>query len=263
MGADGKSQESSSEAINCYYAIYLWYSLQDEQKTQFPLLLLAMEIRSVKTYWHTGPNSTVYESPFRNNYMVGNLGMLDVTSTVWFGDKSYYVHFINMMPITHVTALLFDHSYTQGEFYDVLKPLYNQTEQSWKGYFICNQAIVEPAKAWRNALTLETYQLDTAITKSQVLYWIATRPIPFNATFPPNNPGSCQNNPRCSKFGLQGLCCPTSNGMFLGCCHMLHNNTTETSNQKGLCQNNLKCTQLGLKGLCCPTVRGYFLNCCH
>ena len=51
--ANGKSQESSSEAINAYYAASLWCSLVQETKLHnFARLLLAMEIRSTKKYWY-------------------------------------------------------------------------------------------------------------------------------------------------------------------------------------------------------------------
>ena len=84
-----------------------------------------------KTYWHmtppphttsksSGANSTstaslgstslipvTYNPAFRENYMVGNLGMTDVTCTTWFGNENIYVHLINFMPVTAITAELF------------------------------------------------------------------------------------------------------------------------------------------------------------
>ena len=99
-------------------------------------LLLATEMTGAKTYWHMmsqdsgsssagGSNNTVvkntagtslvpipYNSVFRENYMVGNLGMTDATCTTWFGTENIYVHLINFMPVTAITAELFD----KGEF---------------------------------------------------------------------------------------------------------------------------------------------------
>jgi endoglucanase Acf2 len=50
--SNGKSQESSSEAVNAYYGASLW-SLVSEDVTlhNFARLLLAMELRSAQTYW--------------------------------------------------------------------------------------------------------------------------------------------------------------------------------------------------------------------
>lgn len=86
-----------------------------------------------------------YNPVFRGNYMVGNLGMTDVVSqlplffgtvpcakpndqtipvpldaenqtcTTWFGTENVYVHLINFMPVTAITAELFD----KGKFEEV------------------------------------------------------------------------------------------------------------------------------------------------
>ena len=91
--ADGKSQESSSEAVNCYYGAYLWSLVvakkrEGENKAKsnprmnFMKLILAMEIRSTKTYWHMVPPSEssnmdivhsmpIYNPSFDSNLMVG------------------------------------------------------------------------------------------------------------------------------------------------------------------------------------------------
>ena len=132
--ADGKSQESSSEAVNCYYGAYLWakvrwgHTADGNKIVNFARLLLATELTGAKTYWHMTPsddtnsrhlltNSTVvhswkppaaYNSEFQANYMVGNLGMTDATCTTWFGTENIYVHLINFMPVTAITSELFD-----------------------------------------------------------------------------------------------------------------------------------------------------------
>lgn len=142
--ADGKSQESSSEAVNCYYGAYLWSKVRwggkgDRKMVDYARLLLATEMTGAKTYWHMMPPqdgksggavdgtlaSTVgamvpvaYNPTFRGNYMVGNLGMTDVTCTTWFGTESIYVHLINFLPVTPITSELFD----KGKLLSLLIP---------------------------------------------------------------------------------------------------------------------------------------------
>jgi endo-1,3(4)-beta-glucanase len=104
--ANGKSQESSSEAVNCYFAVTLWSRLKEDLVLyNFSRLLLAMEIRSAQKYWHITPECPFASQPpfSTNNFMVGNLGGLDVTATTWFGSKPFYVHLINLLPITSIT----------------------------------------------------------------------------------------------------------------------------------------------------------------
>ena len=94
---NGKSQESSSEAVNCYYGAYLWSLVRHNATanpdadtstmTDFARLLLATEIRGAKTYWQMTPPSngtksdtsmSVYSPAFAQNYMVGN-----IVSSLW------------------------------------------------------------------------------------------------------------------------------------------------------------------------------------
>ena len=142
--ADGKSQESSTESINCYYGAYIWSTVRRQQNQEiidFARLLLATEIRSVKLYWHMNPdgngknvanNPVLYNPIFAKNMMVGNSAMMDVTITTWFGTDPKYVHLINFMPITAITRDVFDKSYIEEQFNSIIKPVYDDIEMAWK-----------------------------------------------------------------------------------------------------------------------------------
>ena len=193
---NGKSQESSSEAVNCYYGAYLWSKIRygdgdsilvaAKDGTDFARLLLAMEIRGAKTYWHMMPEQTdltsigvpalrVYNNEFAKNYMVGNLGMLDAVCSTWFGTNKLYVHMINFVPLTAITSVLFDETYVKEEFSHVISKLYGGVEMAWKGYVVGDRAIIDPNGAWDDALKLISYELDAALSLSQLLYFISTR----------------------------------------------------------------------------------------
>jgi endo-1,3(4)-beta-glucanase len=257
---NGKSMESSSESVNCYYGAYLWSLVRHNAsndpdsdasaQTDFARLLLAMEIRGVQLYWHMTPTdsttnssladpvATVYSNEFSKNYMVGNLGMLDALYTTWFGTKDVYVHMINELPVTAITENLFDKRYVEQEYSKILSKLHH-VEASWKGFVICNHAIVDPNAAWKEAQKLDSRLLDAGISKSQILFWIATRKD-FNMSQPTdsstdsseNTPesdskssgdetddtASCSLHPACIEAELTGFCCPTNDGTSLGCC---------------------------------------------
>jgi hypothetical protein len=232
-----------------------------------------MEITGAKTYWHMTPplhdsggsdtNRTsrlssvnskslipeVYNSAFRQNYMVGNLGMTDATCTTWFGTESIYVHLINFMPVTSITNELFDPAYVKGE-QSVMSS--ESVENSWKGYALCNKAIVDPNNAWVKAQDLVSAQLDPGLSISQVLFWVSTRegfspetsvevPVSGDAGDDSNSSGattsdqsapmrksttkgessslaSCASHAKCVADELMGSCCPTNEGVFLSCC---------------------------------------------
>jgi|AntRauTorckE5430_2_1112549.scaffolds.fasta_scaffold00306_4 endo-1,3(4)-beta-glucanase len=248
--ADGKSQESTSEAVNCYYGAYLWSSIRwnisgGQDRINFAKLLLAMEIRGAKTYWHMLPKVDIdgmdsihsvplYNDEFEEGLMVGNLGMMDVTATTWFGTKELYVHMINFMPVTAITKELFGIDYVSKEFYEIISPIYDQVPMPWRGYTVADKAFVDPNGAWNDATKLRSFELDSALSKSQVYYWISSMKN-FNISAKSNmtqsnnsSDGSgnqtatyafCENHKDCIADGLTGLCCPTSDGISLGCCN--------------------------------------------
>lgn len=261
---NGKSQESSSEAVNCYYGAYLWSLARNgahgnpssdlSPATDFSRLLLAMEVRGAKTYWHMMPlsasgvsNATisaipaVYSPQFAKNYMVGNMGMLDAICSTWFGTENLYVHMINFLPVTSITKELFERDYVKNEYADIISQ-YPKAEMAWRGYVVCDHALVAPMTAWKDALELKSEQLDAGLSKSQVLFFTMTSPAGFNISklssdgsmgristhTKPARSGdhsgdsseasSCIDHTACIDAGLEGLCCPTSEGVFLDCC---------------------------------------------
>ncbi len=295
--ADGKSQESSSEAVNCYYGAYLWTKVSADNKIMnneysirrmnFMKLLLAMEIRSTKTYWHMIPPTDAnemgilhpvqtYNPSFEQSLMVGNLGMMDVTVSTWFGPEKLYVHMINFMPVTAITKELFDPGYVKLEFEKVLGSIYSNVEMAWRGYVVSDKAIIDPSSAWVDATELTSYELDSALSQSQVYYWIST----MNGFIAPkasqqgtsaatkNNGGysSCSSHGGCAS--LTGDCCPTKAGVMLGCCNQITPNNNVTSSQtSSSTESNASCSQhtgcASLTGMCCPTAEGTMLGCCN
>ena len=244
---NGKSQESSSESINCYYGAYMWSLVRHNEVasdvTDFSHLLLSTEIRSTKMYWHMLPQNTslhphLYPPEFEENYMVGNVGMLDMTANTWFGNDVLYVHMINAIPITAVSNLLFETDYVKYEYPFLMNGRQN-VEMAWRGYTVSMHSMFDPNKAWEDASALVSNQLDSALSKSQVLYFI-TQQRGFNRTSGSSDSSeqrinsssssfkktdsqsisssSCENNPNCAELDLRGECCPSTVGVFLGCC---------------------------------------------
>ena len=319
---NGKSQESSSEAINCYYGAYLWSKVRfgdsggidsssdngigGQGGTDFARLLLAMELRGARTYWHMVPSGdqdsgadtktrSVYHNKFAKNYMVGNLGMIDAVCSTWFGTNPLYVHMINFVPLTAVTSILFDAKYVKEEYNNALSKLYDGVEMAWKGYVVADRAIIDPNGAWDDAKKLISYELDAALSLSQLLYFISTRKE-FSASesggsdssIQPSNSMSssssaCELHPDCVDLGLSGECCPTAEGTMLGCCGGSNGDSSGASNEapptateatekssgeesgsstSGSCLEHPNCVDAELTGLCCPTEAGDFLECC-
>jgi len=264
---NGKSMESSSESINCYYGAFLWSyyrkGTDNSPLINYTRLLLAMEIRGVKTYWHMMPPNQgdrkrveTFNADFSGNYMVGNLAMSDVVLGTWFGTEPLYVHMINFMPITSITRETFDHDYIEGEFNHIIKPIYDTVPMAWRGYTVCDKAMLDPTDAWTDALKLRSYELDSGLSLSQVLFFISTTNgfVPPDPEKPkPSKNSVCSANPKCAAANLKGECCPTAAGLMLGCCEKVLNTR---------CENNPQCKAINLAGFCCPSLAGDMLGCC-
>lgn len=148
-----------------------------------------------------------------------------------------------------------------------------------KGYLICDLALLDSNKAFQDALKLRSYELDQAISQSQVLYFASTM-----ADFDDSNITStdgekssdadsayCADHSGCNALGLTGLCCPPSGGTNLGCCSQskggviaasLTTETTDAGNDSSSCSAITACNAAGLTGACCPTPEGVRLSCC-
>lgn len=287
--ANGKSQESSSEAVNCYYGAYLWTlvrsgsankpSADTSTMTDFARLLLAMEVRGAKTYWHMMPPSsssssssgisnstttivstawpTVYSPQFAKNYMVGVLGMFDAVCSTWFGTENLYVHMINFLPVTAVTRYLFNTEYATKEYANVISA-YPNAEMAWRGYVVSDHALVSPMKAWKEALKLKSAQLDAGLSKTQALYFILTSPLGFDLSALPR--ASSSSNGGSGSSSIPGDATDSATGTESG---SSPSGSSSSAAEDADCASHQACAATGLTGLCCPTSGGNDLFCCH
>jgi len=262
-------------------------------------LLLATEITGAKTYWHMTPsrdsssttsisgssNTTIsstskvdtlvpiaYNPIFRKNYMVGNLGMTDVTCTTWFGNDNIYVHLINFMPVTAMTTELFDNAYVKGER-SVLSSN-DSVENAWKGYSICNEAIVDPNNAWLEAQSLISTQLDPGLSKAQVLFWVSTREGFLSSTtveaqqvsksdvIGDHEEGESDLNSDSSVVIPEQQEASSSSSTNSNIPKPTNSGGVSSTTSLGRCSSHEKCVAEGLLGVCCPTHEGVFLHCC-
>ena len=170
---DGHNQESTSESVNAYYAIYL-YGLATGNTLVKDLgrLQLAQEIRATKKYWQIKSTDDIYPAPFSDNKIVGIIWTSRASYTTFFGDNTEFIHCIQMLPFTPISEELLPRDWIEEE-YEVLSTALDTATDAWRGYIIMAHAIVDKEAAWQEAQSLATY--DDGNTKSNTLYWLATR----------------------------------------------------------------------------------------
>lgn len=104
--ADGNNQESSSEAMNAWYAVYLWSQIiEDKKLEETALYLFNTELLSIKYYWFDITN--MYASPYK--HAIASIvwgGKVDFAT--WFSNKTNNIYGIQLLPYTPASYYLSD-----------------------------------------------------------------------------------------------------------------------------------------------------------
>ena len=175
-GGDGRNQESSSEAVNAWYGVYLWgLATGDDRVRDLGRLMLAMELRAAHTYYQITSDSGIYPEPFASNKVVGVLWSNKVDHATWFGGNLEFIHGIQMLPYTPITEELLRPEWITEEYPVVAQALEDPfIGEGWKGFIHMAHAVIDPVAAYAAADQLTGY--DDGNTRTNTLYWLATRP---------------------------------------------------------------------------------------
>ncbi|KAA8546728.1 hypothetical protein F0562_003135 [Nyssa sinensis] len=89
--ADGRHQESTSQAVNAYYsAVLLELAYGDTHLVAIESTLSAMEIQSAQNWWHVREGDIMYAEDFtRENRMVGVLWANKRDNGLWFAPPEW------------------------------------------------------------------------------------------------------------------------------------------------------------------------------
>lgn len=136
-------------------------------------LALASEIRSTHFYWQIDSKDQIYPSPFADNKVVGVLWGAKVDYATFFGANTEFIHCIQMLPFTPITEELLAKDWIIEE-YPILKTAIGSASDGWKGFIYMAHGIIDKEAAWDQVLTLQGY--DDGNSKTNTLYWLATRP---------------------------------------------------------------------------------------
>ncbi|WP_437503062.1 glycosyl hydrolase [Sorangium sp. So ce1099] len=172
--ADGRNQESTSEAVNAWYGVQLLgEALGDEDVTNIGRVLLAVETASAQTYWQIRSDSTIYPEPFKKNGAVGVLWSTKADFSTWFGANPEYVYGIQLLPITPISESLISRQWIEDAWPTISESTQDAADP-WRAFLIAAQATIDKEAAWEAAQELT--ELDDGLSRTALLYWIATRP---------------------------------------------------------------------------------------
>jgi endo-1,3(4)-beta-glucanase len=177
--ADGRNQESTSEAIHAYYAAALaGLAYKDRSLVDTGLTLAALESHSAQSLWHIPRGSVLYDPEFvEENRVVSVLWSTKRDSGLWFAgaERRDCRLGIQVLPITPVTEFIFTDKHFARELVNWAIPSLTRSDvtDGWRGFVYALQAIYEPREALSKILRLNEH--DDGNSLSNLLWWIYTR----------------------------------------------------------------------------------------
>ena len=174
---DSRNQESTSEAVHAWYALaLLGVATKNPDLTNVGRVLLAHEIRSTQTYWHITSASTVYPPEYAEKKIVGILWGFKVDHSTFFGANPAFIHGIQMLPFTPMTEELLSPAWVREAYPVLARTMAPDTSDAWKGFVYAEHAILEKDRAWDELAAIPRQNLDDGESRTNALYWVATRP---------------------------------------------------------------------------------------
>ena len=169
--ADSRNQESTSEAINAYFAVReLGKALNNQTLHDLGDYLLSTEIIATKTYWQIKKQSAIYPEPYAKNGVVGILWETKVDYATFFGSNVEFIYGIQMLPFNDITTKHLDRDWLSQTRSIWSKPINtDEIEEGWKGILLLADSIVDSN---RNGLSEQIHNLkdyDNGNTRTNTL----------------------------------------------------------------------------------------------
>ncbi len=162
---DGNDQESSSEAMNAWYSVYLWGKTTENKELQdYGLYLYNTEIQSTYMYWFDKNN--LYKEPY--NHAIASIvwgGKVDFAT--WFSGEANMIYGIQLLPFTPASEYLgnlpnfskYDADYHASG---------GEEAKPWGDLFVMWKSFYQPEEAL--AMKDKVQKLEDANTRSLFLY---------------------------------------------------------------------------------------------
>ncbi|KAG5001178.1 hypothetical protein AAZX31_08G240300 [Glycine max] len=172
---DGRNQESTSEAVNAYYAAaLLGLAYGDSSLVDTGSTLVALEILAAQTWWHVKAEDNLYEEEFaKDNRIVGVLWANKRDSKLWWAPATCRECRlgIQVLPLLPITETLFSDADYVKELVEWTVPFLSS--QGWKGMTYALQGIYDKKTALQNIRKLTGFDDGNSFTN--LLWWIHSR----------------------------------------------------------------------------------------
>ncbi|EPS71727.1 hypothetical protein M569_03028, partial [Genlisea aurea] len=177
--ADGRNQESTSEAVNAYYSASLMgLAYGDSHLVSIGSTLSALEIQAAQTWWHVKEGSSLYPGDFTlNNRVVGVLWANKRDSALWFAPAEWRECRlgIQLLPILPITEALFSDVEFVKQLVKWTWPALSRdgVGEGWRGFAYALQGVYDREGGLENVRSLKGYDDGNSLTN--LLWWIYSR----------------------------------------------------------------------------------------
>ncbi|XP_010453737.1 PREDICTED: probable endo-1,3(4)-beta-glucanase ARB_01444 [Camelina sativa] len=177
--ADGRNQESTSEAVNAYYsAALLGLAYGDTHLVAAASTVLTLEIHAAKMWWQVKEDDTIYPQDFTaENRVVGVLWSTKRDSGLWFAPKEWKECRlgIQLLPLLPVSEVLFSDVTFVKQLVNWTMPALGRegVGEGWKGFVYALESIYDKDGAMEKVKGLNGF--DDGNSLSNLLWWIHSR----------------------------------------------------------------------------------------
>lgn len=185
---DGQNQQSSSEAVNAYYAIALYATaLHHTKLLDWAQFLMTRELVSAQTYWQIPKDSAIYSDKFKeHNQVVANLWENKIDANPFFVPCKAefrcgleYSLGIEMLPFTAITLELLNKKWLKDVYPTIKKWIANEyglITPAWQWILIKGVAPImdktEKEYFLRKAMDSKPADYDHGDSKTNTLYFL-------------------------------------------------------------------------------------------
>ncbi|CAG8471828.1 8510_t:CDS:10 [Ambispora gerdemannii] len=173
---DGKDEESTSEDTNLYYAMKLWGTVSHRKNLEkLADVILAVQARSLRTYFLMEDDNTVQPKNFIKNKVTGILFENKIDHTTYFCTRMECIHGIHMIPTTPITPYTRRNKFVTEEWEEVLSSIVDNITDAWKSLLQMNYAQINSKSVYNYFLQHPDAPLDDGLTRTWALFWSASQ----------------------------------------------------------------------------------------
>ena len=173
---DGNNQESSSEAINAWYAMMLWGEVSGNRAIRDTgFYLYNTERTAVEEYWFD-----VSDTNFPPSFPNVALGMIwggKGAFATWFSSDIDCIHGINWLPFTPASIYMGRHpDYVKKNFDEITRRRKNGTDYNngWGDLVVMFAALYDPSIGRKHLQSVPDCKIEEGNTRAFMHHWLQT-----------------------------------------------------------------------------------------